>query len=87
MGDLLLPPLPRLCEFPKSAFLLLLPRTSIGPQLHVFRLRFMRVCAFQGSVGTGVQVLSVSHKGIKLLKLVKSGSTASDYFRVLRPYR
>lgn len=45
------------------------------------------VCLFQGSVGTGVQVLSVSHKGIKLLKMVRSSSTAPDYFRVLRPYR
>ncbi|TKS91706.1 Unconventional myosin-XV [Collichthys lucidus] len=40
----------------------------------------------EGSVGTGVQVLSVSHKGIKLLKMVRSSSTAPDYFRVLRPY-
>ncbi|KAF3700423.1 Unconventional myosin-XV Unconventional myosin-15 [Channa argus] len=31
-------------------------------------------------------VLSVSHEGIKLLKMVRSSSTASDYFRVLRPY-
>lgn len=34
-----------------------------------------------------MQVLSVSHKGIKLLKMVRSSSTASDYFRVLRSYR
>lgn len=47
----------------------------------------VRVCALQGSVGTGVQVLSVSHKGIKLLKMVRSSSSAPDYFRVLRPYR
>ncbi|XP_078807147.1 unconventional myosin-XV [Oryzias latipes] len=47
---------------------------------------FSRLFPASGSVGTGVQVLSVSHKGIKLLKLVKSGSSASDYFRVLRPY-
>lgn len=40
----------------------------------------------QGSVGTGVQVLSVSHSGIKLLKTVKSSAAAPDYFRVLRPY-
>ena len=43
------------------------------------------VCS-QGSVGTGVQVLSVSHSGIKLLKTVKSSAAAPDYFRVLRPY-
>ncbi|XP_069005770.1 unconventional myosin-XV [Embiotoca jacksoni] len=47
---------------------------------------FSRLFPASGSVGTGVQVLSVSHKGIKLLKMVKSGSNASDYFRVLRPY-
>lgn len=45
----------------------------------------MYVCV-QGSVGTGVQVLSVSHSGIKLLKTVKSSTAAPDYFRVLRPY-
>lgn len=45
------------------------------------------MCVFvQGSVGTGVQVLSVSHSGIKLLKTVKSSAAAPDYFRVLRPY-
>lgn len=45
------------------------------------------LCVFvQGSVGTGVQVLSVSHSGIKLLKTVKSSTAAPDYFRVLRPY-
>ncbi|KAK2833709.1 hypothetical protein Q5P01_017598 [Channa striata] len=47
---------------------------------------FSRLFPASGSVGTGVQVLSVSHKGIKLLKMVRSSSTASDYFRVLRPY-
>ncbi|GAA6065517.1 unconventional myosin-XV-like, partial [Tachysurus ichikawai] len=40
-----------------------------------------------GSVGTGVQVLSVSHSGIKLLKTVHSSSRVPDYFRVLRSYR
>lgn len=44
-------------------------------------------CVLQGSVGTGVQVLSVSHRGIKLLKMVRSSALAPDYFRVLRPYR
>ncbi|XP_016533849.1 unconventional myosin-XV-like [Poecilia formosa] len=51
-----------------------------------WEIYFSRLFPASGSVGTGVQVLSVSHKGIKLLKLVKSGSTTSDYFRVLRPY-
>lgn len=48
---------------------------------------FVCVCVLQGSVGTGVQVLSVSHRGIKLLKMVRSSALAPDYFRVLRPYR
>ncbi|XP_068509540.1 unconventional myosin-XV isoform X3 [Syngnathus scovelli] len=51
-----------------------------------WEIYFSRLFPASGSVGTGVQVLSVSHKGIKLLKLVRSSSTAPDYFRVLRPY-
>ncbi|KAM8723613.1 unconventional myosin-XV [Acanthopagrus schlegelii] len=47
---------------------------------------FSRLFPASGSVGTGVQVLSVSHKGIKLLKMVRSSSATPDYFRVLRPY-
>ncbi|XP_042171238.1 unconventional myosin-XV-like isoform X1 [Oncorhynchus tshawytscha] len=45
-------------------------------------------CLFpaSGSAGTGVQVLSVSHTGIRLLKTVKSSTEESDYFRVLRHY-
>uniref|UniRef100_I3KF02 Myosin XVA n=1 Tax=Oreochromis niloticus TaxID=8128 RepID=I3KF02_ORENI len=48
-----------------------------------WEIYFSRLFPASGSVGTGVQVLSVSHKGIKLLKMVKSSSSASDYFRVL----
>nr|XP_061804993.1 unconventional myosin-XV-like [Nerophis lumbriciformis] len=51
-----------------------------------WEIYFSRLFPASGSVGTGVQVLSVSHQGIKLLKLVRSSSTAPDYFRVLRPY-
>ncbi|XP_067334406.1 unconventional myosin-XV isoform X2 [Channa argus] len=51
-----------------------------------WEIYFSRLFPASGSVGTGVQVLSVSHEGIKLLKMVRSSSTASDYFRVLRPY-
>ncbi|CAL8265178.1 unnamed protein product [Gadus morhua 'NCC'] len=47
---------------------------------------FSRLFPASGSVGTGVQVLSVSHRGIKLLKMVRSGSDGPDYFRILRPY-
>ncbi|KAK9534679.1 hypothetical protein VZT92_007109 [Zoarces viviparus] len=51
----------------------------------LWEIYFSRLFPASGSVGTGVQVLSVSDKGIKLLKMVRS-SSASDYFRVLRPY-
>ncbi|XP_070778848.1 unconventional myosin-XV [Enoplosus armatus] len=51
-----------------------------------WEIYFSRLFPASGSVGTGVQVLSVSHKGIKLLKMVRSSSNAPDYFRVLRPY-
>ncbi|XP_049926298.1 unconventional myosin-XV [Epinephelus moara] len=51
-----------------------------------WEIYFSRLFPASGSVGTGVQVLSVSHKGIKLLKMVRSSSAAPDYFRVLRPY-
>ncbi|XP_072298739.1 unconventional myosin-XV [Eucyclogobius newberryi] len=52
-----------------------------------WEIYFSRLFPASGSVGTGVQVLSVSHKGIKLLKMVRSSSNAPDYFRVLRPYK
>ncbi|XP_034395181.1 unconventional myosin-XV [Cyclopterus lumpus] len=52
----------------------------------LWEIYFSRLFPASGSVGTGVQVLSVSHKGINLLKMVRSSSAAPDYFRVLRPY-
>uniref|UniRef100_A0A671SXR4 Unconventional myosin-XV-like n=1 Tax=Sinocyclocheilus anshuiensis TaxID=1608454 RepID=A0A671SXR4_9TELE len=51
-----------------------------------WEIYFSRLFPASGSVGTGVQVLSVSHRGIKLLKMVRSSAVAPDYFRVLRPY-
>ncbi|KAM8842059.1 uncharacterized protein myo15ab isoform 4-T5 [Synchiropus picturatus] len=57
----------------------------LGGKLLLLLYRDCTVC-LQGSVGSGVQVLSVSHGGIKLLKTVKSSAAAPDYFRVLRPY-
>lgn len=41
----------------------------------------------QGSVGTGVQILAVSHAGIKLLRLVKGTNVPGEQLRVLRAYR
>uniref|UniRef100_A0A8D3BS95 Myosin XVAb n=1 Tax=Scophthalmus maximus TaxID=52904 RepID=A0A8D3BS95_SCOMX len=46
-----------------------------------WEIYFSRLFPASGSVGTGVQVLSVSHSGIKLLKTVKSSAAAPDYFR------
>uniref|UniRef100_A0A8C1Z402 Myosin XVAb n=1 Tax=Cyprinus carpio TaxID=7962 RepID=A0A8C1Z402_CYPCA len=51
-----------------------------------WEIYFSRLFPASGSVGTGVQVLAVSHSGIKLLKTVKHSTAAPDYFRVLRPY-
>ncbi|XP_055797253.1 unconventional myosin-XV-like [Salvelinus fontinalis] len=51
-----------------------------------WEIYFSRLFPASGSVGTGVQVVSVSHRGIKLLKMVRSSAVAPDYFRVLRPY-
>lgn len=81
MGNILLPSVPCIGEGGKS---------SENSNYSCAILSFIKpVCVFvfvQGSVGTGVQVLSVSHSGIKLLKTVKSSAAAPDYFRVLRPY-
>ncbi|XP_061840189.1 unconventional myosin-XV [Nerophis lumbriciformis] len=51
-----------------------------------WEIYFSRLFPASGSVGTGVQVMSVSHGGVKLLKTVRSSATAPDYFRVLRAY-
>ena len=41
---------------------------------------------WQGSVGTGVQILAVSHAGVKLLRLVKGTNVPGEQLRVLRAY-
>lgn len=41
----------------------------------------------QGSVGTGVQILAVSHTGIKLLQMIRGSREADRQLRVLRTYR
>lgn len=40
----------------------------------------------QGSVGTGVQILAVSHTGVKLLRMVKGTNVPGEQLRVLRAY-
>ncbi|KAM9454739.1 unconventional myosin-XV [Clarias gariepinus] len=52
-----------------------------------WEIYFSRLFPASGSVGTGVQVLAVSHSGVKLLKTVHSSAKVPDYFRVLRSYR
>ncbi|XP_059190123.1 unconventional myosin-XV [Centropristis striata] len=61
-------------------------KTIVTAARETWEIYFSRLFPASGSVGTGVQVLSVSHSGIKLLKTVKSCAAAPDYFRVLRPY-
>ncbi|XP_073722285.1 unconventional myosin-XV [Misgurnus anguillicaudatus] len=61
-------------------------KTIISAARESWEIYFSRLFPASGSVGTGVQVLAVSHSGIKLLKTVKSSTIAPDYFRVLRPY-
>lgn len=74
--------------FPASVSVLLMHESNAVWSIRVeVCVHVWCVWDLQGSVGTGVQVLSVSHKGIKLLKMVRSSSSAPDYFRVLRPYR
>lgn len=38
-------------------------------------------------MGTGVQILAVSHTGIKLLQMARGSREASGQLRVLRTYR
>ncbi|XP_055661266.1 LOW QUALITY PROTEIN: unconventional myosin-XV [Falco peregrinus] len=47
---------------------------------------FSRLFPATGSVGTGVQILAVSHAGIKLLRLVKGTNVPGEQLRVLRVY-
>ncbi|XP_027873817.1 unconventional myosin-XV [Xiphophorus couchianus] len=61
-------------------------KTIVTAARETWEIYFSRLFPASGSVETGVQVLSVSHSGIKLLKTVKSSASAPDYFRVLRPY-
>ncbi|XP_022593788.1 unconventional myosin-XV-like [Seriola dumerili] len=61
-------------------------KTVVTAARETWEIYFSRLFPASGSVGTGVQVLSVSHSGIKLLKTVKSSAAAPDYFRVRRPY-
>nr|XP_033770854.1 unconventional myosin-XV [Geotrypetes seraphini] len=48
---------------------------------------FSRLFPAAGSVGTGIQILGVSHTGIKLLKLIRSSDASPEQLRVLQSYR
>ncbi|XP_077460372.1 unconventional myosin-XV [Stigmatopora argus] len=61
-------------------------KTIVTAARDTWDIYFSRLFPASGSVGTGVQVLSVSQGSIKLLKTVKSSADAPDYFRVLRAY-
>ncbi|XP_074741909.1 unconventional myosin-XV [Strix uralensis] len=47
---------------------------------------FSRLFPATGSVGTGVQIVAVSHAGIKLLRLMKGTNVPGEQLRVLRAY-
>ncbi|XP_071617264.1 unconventional myosin-XV [Heliangelus exortis] len=47
---------------------------------------FSRLFPATGSVGTGVQILAVSHTGVKLLRVVKGTNVPGEQLRVLRAY-
>uniref|UniRef100_A0A8C8AR78 Myosin XVA n=1 Tax=Otus sunia TaxID=257818 RepID=A0A8C8AR78_9STRI len=47
---------------------------------------FSRLFPATGSVGTGVQIVAVSHAGVKLLRLVKGTNVPGEQLRVLRAY-
>ncbi|XP_042654848.1 unconventional myosin-XV [Tyto alba] len=47
---------------------------------------FSRLFPATGSVGTGVQIVAVSHAGVKLLRLMKGTNVPGEQLRVLRAY-
>nr|XP_003420708.1 unconventional myosin-XV [Loxodonta africana] len=61
-------------------------RAVVNTARDSWEVYFSRLFPATGSVGTGVQVLAVSHVGIKLLRMVKGSREASGQLRVLRTY-
>nr|XP_054112976.1 unconventional myosin-XV isoform X3 [Callithrix jacchus] len=61
-------------------------RAVVSTARDTWEVYFSRLFPATGSVGTGVQLLAVSHMGIKLLRMVKGGQEASGQLRVLRAY-
>ncbi|KAM9693550.1 unconventional myosin-XV [Trichechus inunguis] len=61
-------------------------RAVVSTARDSWEVYFSRLFPATGSVGTGVQVLAVSHMGIKLLRMVKGSQEASGQLQVLRTY-
>ncbi|XP_040830480.1 unconventional myosin-XV [Ochotona curzoniae] len=61
-------------------------RAVVSTARDSWQVYFSRLFPATGSVGTGVQILAVSHTGIKLLRMVKGSQEASGQLRVLRAY-
>ncbi|KAB1266478.1 Unconventional myosin-XV [Camelus dromedarius] len=61
-------------------------RAVVSTARDSWEVYFSRLFPATGSVGTGVQILAVSHTGIKLLRMVKGTRTASGQLRVLLTY-
>ncbi|XP_037348196.1 unconventional myosin-XV [Talpa occidentalis] len=61
-------------------------RAVVSTARDSWEVYFSRLFPATGSVGTGVQILAVSHTGIKLLQMVKGSREASGQLRVLRAY-
>uniref|UniRef100_A0A7N4V6M3 Myosin XVA n=1 Tax=Sarcophilus harrisii TaxID=9305 RepID=A0A7N4V6M3_SARHA len=61
-------------------------RTVVNEARESWEVYFSRLFPATGSVGTGVQILAVSHVGIKLLRLVKGSWSSGEQLRVLRSY-
>ncbi|XP_054991733.1 unconventional myosin-XV [Sorex araneus] len=61
-------------------------RAVVSTARDSWEVYFSRLFPATGSVGTGVQILAVSHTGIKLLQMVKGSREAGGQLRVLRVY-
>ncbi|XP_014645274.1 PREDICTED: unconventional myosin-XV [Ceratotherium simum simum] len=61
-------------------------RAVVNAARDSWEVYFSRLFPATGSVGTGVQILAVSHTGIKLLRMVRGSREAGRQLRVLRTY-
>uniref|UniRef100_A0A452R4H6 Myosin XVA n=1 Tax=Ursus americanus TaxID=9643 RepID=A0A452R4H6_URSAM len=61
-------------------------RAVVSTARDSWEVYFSRLFPATGSVGTGVQILAVSHTGIKLLRMGKGSREAGGQLQVLRTY-